>query len=401
MAGTARETLPDRGPDRGPDRADVIVIGAGMAGASVAAELAGSHAVLLLEAEDQPGYHATGRSAAVYAPSYGPPVIRALTRASGRFFARPDSPHIPHALLTPRPAIFVARPDQQPALAALAAELGDALQPIPPEEACRRAPLLRPGYAAAALLDPGSSDIDVHALHQHYLRRLAAAGGRLLCRAAVTGLAHDGGQWQVETRRGRFAAPLVVNAAGAWADAVARLAGLPGLGLQPKRRSALIVDHPAGPVPEDWPMIVDAEEAFYVKPDAGRLLISPADATPSPPCDAQPEEWDVALCVDRVTRACDITVTRIGRKWAGLRSFLADGEPAAGFDPAAPGFFWLAGQGGYGIQTAPALSRAAAAILRGAPLPADIAAEGVSAAALAPDRPSLAAAATAPARPGT
>jgi D-arginine dehydrogenase len=376
------------------DSFDVIVIGGGIAGASVAAELASDRRVAVLEAEAQPGYHSTGRSAAVFMPSYGPPVIRALTRASRAFFESPPA-DIEHPLLHHRGALFIAREDQRPALARMAAEQPE-VTPVPaPRDAV---PLLREGYAAAALHDPHASDLDVAALHQHCLRRLRAAGGTIVSGAPVRALgrapARDGGRWRVATPAGTFAAPVVVNAAGAWADALARLAGVRPLGLVPKRRTAMIVDPPADPALtaglESWPLVVDIDEDFYLKPEAGKLLISPADATPTAPCDVQPEELDVAIAVDRIERAFAVSVRRIERKWAGLRSFLPDGDPAAGYAPDADGFFWLAGQGGYGIQSAPALARAAAALVRGAPLPGDIRAEGATEEALSPARPALA-----------
>lgn len=369
--------------------ADVIVVGAGIAGASAAAELSTARRVVLLEREAQPGYHTTGRSAALYTTAYGPPVIRALTRASGPFYRAPDSPHIAHPLLRDRGAVFVAREDQSASLAALAADLGDAVSPLTAAEAEALCPLLRPGYTAAALLDREAADIDVNALHQHYLKSLRAQGGALVTRAEVLGLSRRNGLWHVETSAGAFAAPVVVNAAGAWADVVGTMAGARPLGLVPKRRTALTVPPPEGMNPDGWTMAIDADEQFYLKPDAGKLLLSPADETPSPPCDAQPEEIDIAVCIDRIERAFALSVRRIESRWAGLRSFLPDGDPAAGFDPAVDGFFWLAGQGGYGIQSAPALGRTAAALVMGKPVPPDIAAEGVSEAALSPARASL------------
>ncbi|SEO17689.1 Glycine/D-amino acid oxidase [Salinihabitans flavidus] len=367
---------------------DIVVIGAGMAGASVAAELAGAGAgrIVLLEREAQPGYHTTGRSAAIFTLAYGPPVIRALTRASHPFFLGQGPAGTPQDLLRTRGVMFAARADQREALAALHAELGEAVRPLGADQMAERVPLLRPGYAAAGLIDERAADVDVAALHQHYLRVFRADGGHVVTGAEVRGLTRDGAGWRVETEAGDFTAPVVVNAAGAWADEVAALAGVAPLGLRPLRRTAILVAAPEGMVPDPWPMVVDAEEQFYLKPDAGKLLLSPADATLSPPCDAQPEELDVAICVDRIETAFDLQVRRIESKWAGLRSFLPDGDPVAGFAQDAPGFFWLAGQGGYGIQSAPALARAAAALVRGRAVPGDIADLGVSATCLAPAR---------------
>lgn len=370
--------------------ADVAVIGGGIAGASVAAELSGVAKVVLLEREARPGYHTTGRSAALYTCTYGPAGVRALSRASGPSFhgwAGPSGA----PLLRPRGVLFLAREDQGDALAALEAEMAGALAPLDLAEARARLPLLREGYAAAALWDGAASDIDVDALHQRYLRALKAAGGAVLTDAEVGAVTRAGGVWRVETRGGTVEAPVLVNAAGAWADEIARMAGVRPVGLIPKRRTAALIDPPAGPADDGWPMVVDAEESFYVKPDAGRLLISPADATPSAPCDAQPEELDVAIAVDRVEQALDLSVRRIAHKWAGLRSFVADGEPVAGYAPDAEGFFWLVGQGGYGIQTAPALGQLAAALVAGHAMPDGFAEAGVDPAGLAPERPGLAA----------
>jgi len=369
---------------------DFAVIGAGIAGASVAAELAGAARVVLLERESRPGYHTTGRSAALYTCTYGPPNVRALSRASGTVFHDGTGPN-GAPLIRPRGVLFLARPDQEAALAALETEMAGALSPLSARAARERLPLLREGYLGAVLFDPAASDIDVDALHQLYLRRFRAEGGTLLTESDVSAMSRSGDAWEIETRQGRIRSAHVVNAAGAWADEIARLAGVDPVGLVPKRRTAALIDAPEGLSTDDWPMAVDCEETFYLKPDAGKLLISPADATPSPPCDAQPEELDVAIAVDRIETAFDVSVRRIEHKWAGLRSFVADGEPVAGYAGDAPGFFWLAGQGGYGIQTAPALARAAAALALGRALPPDIAAEGVREDALAPTRPGLAA----------
>ena len=362
---------------------DIIVIGAGMAGASVAAELPAERRILLLEREPQPGYHTTGRSAALYTIAYGPPVIRALSRASGPFFRDPQSPYLTHPLLTDRGAVFIAREDQVEEMNRFLENLRGAVVPLEPAKMRQMMPLLRADHAAAGAYDASASDIDVAALHQHYLKSFRASGGQVQTGAEVLGLSQGGTGWQVETSKGTFTAATVVNAAGAWSDEIAIQAGIAPRGLTPKRRTAMIVPAPDGVSPAPWPMMIDVEEQFYLKPHAGKLLISPADETPSSPCDAQPEELDVAICIDRIERAFDLQVRRIDSKWAGLRSFFPDGNPLAAYDPAAPGFFWLAGQGGYGIQTAPAMARAAAALIERKPLPDDIAGEGVTQAMLA------------------
>ncbi|MCO5145355.1 MAG: FAD-binding oxidoreductase [Aquamicrobium sp.] len=375
----------------GEGEADAIVIGAGIAGASVAAELAAGCRVVLLEREAQPGYHTTGRSAALYSPTYGPAPIRALTRASAGFFDAPPPGFAAAPLLRPRKVLTVASAERVDALAASFRELSARadVEMLSGEAARAMMPLLRPEHSAAAMMENDGADIDVHALHHGYLRRMKEKGGRLVAPAGVRALARERDGWRVETQGGVWRAPVVVNAAGAWADEVAALAGVAEIGLTPKRRTAMMIDGPGGRVDDGWPMVVDVDEAFYLKPDAGRLLVSPADETPSPPCDAQPEEIDVAICIDRIEHAFEIEVKRVLNKWAGLRSFVADKAPVVGFAPGAGGFFWLAGQGGYGIQSAPAVSRLAAALVLGRPVPDDIAAEGLDLASVSPARAGL------------
>lgn len=372
---------------------DIAVIGGGIAGASVAAELAGRTRVVLLEMEAQPGYHTTGRSAAIYAPSYGPAPVRALTRASARFLQNPPEGFAPGPLLSPIDAVFLARADQMEALAALEAELADVpgVTRVGAAWLEARIALLRRGYAAAALVDAGTCEIDVAALHQGYLRRFRALGGTVLTGAEVTALARDAGRWLLTTGQGPVAAARVVNAAGAWADRLGALAGAEPIGLRPLRRTALTVAAPADCALSDMPMIIDIDERFYLKHETGKLLISPANEDPEPPSDVQPDEMDVALCIDRIERAFDLSVRRIESRWAGLRSFVADKAPVAGASTRAEGFFWLAGQGGYGIQTAPALARFAAAVVLGDPLPQDLRDAGLDPASLSPARAALAA----------
>lgn len=367
---------------------DVIVIGAGIAGVGIAAHLGPHLRVVVLEQEAQPGYHTTGRSAAVFSESYGGTTVRLLSRGSRDFLMQPPAGFANDALLIPRGFLFIARQDQRESLEALAAlpdMRGSAIR-MSPSEACARMPLLRPDYVADALLDAGASDIDVHALHLGYAAMLRRNGGQLLCNARVTAVENQLSQWCVTTPAGRFEAPLVVNAAGAWADEVASLAGVALIGLQPLRRTAALVDVPPCEGMQHWPLTIDIDEEFYFKPDAGRLLISPGDETPSAPCDAVPDEIDLAIAVDRIERATTLDVRRMHSRWAGLRSFVADRTPVAGFAPDAPGFFWLAGQGGYGIQTAPALSRFAASQLLGQAMPTDLVDLGLTADSLSAAR---------------
>jgi D-arginine dehydrogenase len=366
---------------------DFIVVGGGAAGAAAAAALAAHGTVLLLEAEPQPGYHSTGRSAALFTPNYGNAAVRALIAAGRPFFENPPA-WIGRPLLAWRGGVGIAGADQAETFAA-ALRRGAAdgsIVEIAPAEAVRRVPVLRREPIAFAYLEPTIADIDVAALHQGLLARLRAQGGTVACDAAVTGLERRAGRWEVATPRGRHRASVVVNAAGAWADRLAALAGLPGVGLVPKRRTMIVVPTSAGLDTSGWPAVDQIDNDAYLKPETGRLLASPGDATPCEPCDAQPEELDVALAADWLQRATTLPVERIERRWAGLRSFVPDGTPVVGPDPEAEGFLWLAGQGGYGIMLAPVLGEAVAALAGGRPWPAAIAGHGLDAAALGPAR---------------
>ncbi|MBL6771988.1 MAG: FAD-binding oxidoreductase [Alphaproteobacteria bacterium] len=369
-------------------RTDVIVIGAGIAGASAADAVAADCKVVLLEREPQPGYHTTGRSAALFAPVYGPAPIRALTRASAAFMSSPPEGFADSPILSPRGALFVAREDQLPAMQELHDELRAEGSFEELDEAGIRSlqPLVSEGYAAAGLYDVNCEDIDVATLHQGFLRRARARGCTTVTKAEVLSLEQLGEGWRVHTTAGQFEAPRVVNAAGAWADALGQMAGAEPIGLIPKRRTAMQIAAPDGAEVGGWPIVVDVQEEFYVKPVPGQLLLSPANEDHDVPSDVQPDELDIAICVDRVERAFDFRVGRIETRWAGLRSFVADKCPVAGYSTEVPGFFWLAGQGGYGIQTSPALGELAAALVLGKPLPQAMVDEGVDLATLAPER---------------
>lgn len=368
---------------------DVLVIGAGIAGASVSYDLARTARVLLAEAEERPGVHATGRSAALFAPSYGGPEIRALTRASRAFFDTPPEGFCDHPLLRRRGCMYIAREDQRARLRQMAADIqasGGDVEMIDAEAAVAQAPLLRRSYVAEAALDLDAMDIDVDALHRGFLRGARAAGAELRTGERAQSTEWRGDHWVVRLSTSEVRARVVVNAAGAWADEVASLFGAQPVGLQALRRTALLVAPPPGCEIGDWPAVIDVDEEFYFKPDAGKLLLSPADETPTPPGDAQPEELDIAIGVDRVQAALDLEVRRVEHSWAGLRTFAPDRVPVVGFDPVAPGFFWCAGQGGYGIQTAPAMGRTAAALALGREAPADVLAEGLQPGDLSPRR---------------
>jgi D-arginine dehydrogenase len=347
-------------------RADVAIVGAGIAGASLAAELAGEGSVLILEAEERPGFHSTGRSAAFWSESYGGPLIQPLTSASRRFLADPPPDFADSPFLSPRGAVHLADADGQATLEVLEAEFGDV---VPFERLDRvglgaAVPGLRRRWVSG-LYEPSCADIDVARLHHAFLKRARARGAELATEARLGSAKRCRGGWQLETTAGAFEAAILVDAAGAWADEVAAASGVAPLGIRPFRRTIVQVrvDPPA---PADLPLVIDALGRFYFKPEAGgRLWLSPHDETPCAPCDCAPEELDVALAVDRLEGAVDWRVERVEHAWAGLRSFAPDRLPVYGFDPNEPGFFWCAGQGGFGIQTAPAAARLAADLLLG------------------------------------
>ena len=369
-------------------QSDCLIIGAGIAGASLAAALDGRLKVTLLEGEPQPGYHSTGRSAALYAPIYGNSIIRALTRASRAFFDAPPAGFASAPLLRARETLFVVGPGQEPLAEAFRADadIRAGTRVLSVDEVRRRVPVFAGDQVAGGLLDPSSADIDVDQLHQGFLRQARARGAQLCLDERLLGLERLGQGWLAHTSAGIHSAPVIVNAAGAWADSVAQLAGLAPLHLQPLRRTAALIDVPGGLDCSAWPAVITIDESHYFKPEAGLLLISPADETPSPPCDAQPEEWDVAVAVDRFETLTGQPVRKVHHRWAGLRVFSPDRTPVVGYDAAAAGFFWCAGLGGYGIQSAPALGRLAASQVLGQALPADLESIGISASDLAPSR---------------
>jgi D-arginine dehydrogenase len=368
---------------------DAIIIGGGIAGASLGFFLAPHARVVLLERESQPGYHSTGRSAALFMESYGTAQVRALTKASRTFLASPPAGFVDGPLLTPRGAMLVATPGQGERLDAqwvvMRATCPEGRR-LDADAACAMVPALRRERVLGAVFEPDACDIDVARLHQGYLRGIRRQGGRIVTSADVTRLQRQGdGTWHADAGETRHAAPLVVDAAGAWCDHIARLAGVAPIGLVPKRRSAFVFAPPASCDTRAWPMFGSVDESWYVKPDAGQLIGSPANADPVAAQDVRPEELDIALAVHRIEEATTL-LARPLRTWAGLRSFVADGDLVGGFDTVVPGFFWLAAQGGYGIQTSAAMGEACAALVRGQPLPERIAAFGLDAEALGPGR---------------
>ncbi|MGH8191055.1 MAG: NAD(P)/FAD-dependent oxidoreductase [Rhodanobacteraceae bacterium] len=367
---------------------DVVIIGAGIGGASVAAQLSRDVHVAVLERESQPGYHTTGRSAAIFSEIYGNAPIRALSRASRAFFFDPPEGFSETPLVGKRGSLFVARADQVDRLDTFAAlpEVAAATKRLSANEARTLSPMLRTDYVYGALHEPAASDMDVHALLHGYLRLMRHRGGKLITDAAVLGLDYENDGWRIHTSAGDFHAPIVVNAAGAWVDRIAGLAGTAPISIKPLRRTAALVDAPEGLEIAAWPMTIDIDEQFYFKPETGKILLSPADETSSIPCDAMPEDWDVAVAVDRVEKATTLKITHVRQKWAGLRCFVADRSPVVGYDPVLSGFFWLAALGGYGIQTAPAMGQLAAALILKHQPPEGILATGLVVKSLAPER---------------
>lgn len=375
------------------NEARYAIIGGGIAGASLGfrlAEALGSGAdIKILEREDRPGYHSTGRSAAVYTETYGPPVIRALTAGSRFFFDHPPDGFAAHELLHPLGLMLAGTEDARSRAEQIYADcraLTPNVQFLEGSAISDLVPVLKPEWTAVGVLEPDAMSMDVAALHEGYLRGFKAMGGEVIVDAEVLGLNNTAGKWEIETRNGQWSTDILINAAGAWADEIAALASLSPLGLQPKRRTAIVFQAPDDLPQSGWPMVNDVDETFYFKPDAGRILASPEEETPMPPCDVQPDEMDIAITVDRLEKATTFNVRRIDNKWAGLRSFFPDGVPALGFDAHDNGFFWLAGQGGYGITTSDAMARLSTALILGKEMPQDLRDTGVDLSELNPAR---------------
>lgn len=349
---------------------DIAIVGAGIAGASTAwalLEAAPRLKILLLEMEERPGYHTTGRSAAFWVESYGGPGIVPLSRASRGFFGTPPDGF--PTLLQHRPDLWIEGPDDPGGLERAEAEFreggvayrwldADAMAALP------TGAMLRPEWRRRGLVEPDCHDIDVAGLHQGFLRGVGGVRPTLVGNAEVTGLDRTGGRWRISTRAGDFAATTLVNAAGAWCDRVAGLAGARAIGLRPLRRTMAVLRIDPPP-PPDMMVVMDAAGQFYFKPDGGRLWLSPHDETPDVPHDVRPDEMDLAVVIDRFEQATTVAIQRLESSWAGLRTFAPDRLPVFGFDTAVDGFFWCAGQGGFGIQTAPAAGRLCAALLLG------------------------------------
>jgi D-arginine dehydrogenase len=344
---------------------DTIVIGAGIAGATCAAHLSADHKVALIEAEEAAGYHTTGRSAAIWIQNYGPPDVQVLTGLSRGFFESPPDGFADVPLMSPRAVVFLA-PEEQAAHLSRLLDEGIGLQEIAISKLREMVPALKPDYAVRAAIETDAFDMDVAALHQGFLRLLRARGGVLALRSRAGRIGREAGLWQVEVSGGAvYRAKTIINAAGSWGDEVADIAGVGRIGLTPKRRTGVVID-PKPFLPTDWPMMNDVDHTWYCRPEARtKLMLSPADETDDVPHDVQPDELDVAIAVDRMQQALDIEVRRVEHSWAGLRTFTPDRSLAFGWDARAEGFMWCVGQGGYGIQTAPAAGRLVADLVCG------------------------------------
>lgn len=369
---------------------EVVVIGGGIAGAAAAYYLSDRRTVAVVEAERHLSHHSTGRSAALFFENYGAPAVRPLTLASRFFFADPPSELVDGELTRPRGALWIARPDQAAALEKTAAEgreTGTTIVALTPAEVAARVPVVRPELLEGGLWEPDPLDLDVAAIHQAFIRGTRARSGRIITEAPVTALSRESGRWRITAGDDHLTADVVVNAAGAWGDEVARLAGVRPVGLVPRRRTAFMV---AGdPAWSGWPMVIDVDHDFYFKPDGPQLLCSPADETPSEPIDARPDPVDVALAVERINRATSLEVRSVRSEWAGLRTFAPDRAMVIGPDPDEPAFVWAVGQGGTGIQTAPAAGELVANLVNGEALSSRLAEAGVQPDFLSPARPAL------------
>jgi len=346
---------------------DVAIIGAGIAGASIASEIGADRSVLLLEAEDQPGYHSTGRSAAFWTESYGGPLVQPLTTASRAFLDDPPPDFSPAGFLRTRGAVNIARDDEQNLADRFLSDFADsglAMERWSWAQAASLVPDLKPDWTHV-VHEPDCCDIDVAALHAAYLGDARRKAVKLVCRAPVSEIRQQHGMWELVAGKETYHATQLVNAAGAWADNIARLAGIKPVGIQPLIRNMVQIetDPPSSP---DMPLVVGLDGSFYFKPEAGgSYWLSPHDEIPAEPGDVAPDELSVAIAIDRFEKVIDVEVRRVTRKWAGLRSFAPDRLPVIGFDSTNDDFFWFAGQGGFGIQTAPAAAKLARSLLLG------------------------------------
>lgn len=365
---------------------DFLVIGAGISGASAAAELSKAGSVVVLEAESVPGYHSTGRSAALFTPNYGPDLVRKISRLSYDFLKNPPEVFTNNKLLEPRGMMSVALGQPLSCLTSLVDAGNGEIELIDKNQTLQLAPFLNPDKLQGAAYEEAVEDIDVAALHQGFLKALSISGGELIVNMAVKGITRHNGVWEISAGDEVFRSRIVVNAAGAWADSIGSMAGLRPIHLSPKRRSAILVDVPGTIDLAKVPAMDFVGGENYIKPEKTRLMVSPGDAVPVEAQDIQADDYDIAVLVDWLESTTSIRVSRIDHQWAGLRSFVPDGHPVVGFASEAEGFFWLAGQGGYGIMMAPSLGRACAELILRGRLPKEFTDAGIKREFLSPDR---------------
>jgi D-arginine dehydrogenase len=370
------------------EQADFLIIGGGIAGLSAGARLAAHGRTIVLEAEEAVGYHSSGRSVTFSHFGIGNRTVRGLTSYSRDFFLHPPDRFDP--LSRALPALFVSREESLAQLEALHSEMAlftDTVERVGEDGMSALCPILRTGEGqlVAGIVDRGGLKLDPHALLQGFARAVRTTRGEIVTGVRVGAIRRSGEAWEVEADSGRFAAPVLINAAGAWADGIAALAAVRPLGLTPLRRTIIVLD-PQGHDVKAWPFVKSVRDEFYMMPESGMLLASPVDEVADDPCDAQPDEYDVALAASRVEEYTTLAVTRIAHRWAGLRTFTSDRVPTAGFAEDAPGFFWLAGQGGYGLQTAPAMAEITEALVLGRDWPAGLADLGVEPRHVTPER---------------
>jgi D-arginine dehydrogenase len=364
---------------------DFLIVGAGIAGVSVAAHLAERHRVIVVDMEERAGYHSTGRSAARYESNYGPPPFIALTKASKDFFDAPPHGFADQAIYVPSQTLMLEADGQAEATTALL-DKASGIEEVSPQQARQMMPLLRDGYVKRAFIDTMAGDLDVDILHQGFIKLMKARGAKLRLNAPLKSVTRTNGGWTARCGNDDITAGLIINAAGAWGDAVAQMCGAKPMGLQPKRRSIAVVPVPDGVDVNHLPFAGDIGETWYAKPQSGKLLVSSADATPVDPHDAWADDMAIAEGIDRLMQATTLEIERVESTWGGLRTFAPDGCPVAGFDPHTEGFFWLVGQGGYGIQSSPALARSAAALVYGKAIPQDILDYGLKPFDISPER---------------
>lgn len=365
---------------------DFLIIGAGISGASAGYELSVSGSTIIVEAESHPGYHSTGRSAALYTPNYGPDLVRLINKQSHAFLYSPPVGFTDHSLLSHRGMMTVALQDQRTEFEKKIRDRGDDVDVITAQEVMSRAPFLRAEQVVGATYEEGVFDMDVHGLHQGYLKGFSRRGGELIVDSPVVSMQWLGNHWVVNTGSRVVQARIVVNAAGAWADEIGRMAGAKSIGLIPRRRTAALIDMPVNINLDKVPALDFMGCENYMKPEKNHLMISPGDESPVAAHDIQPDDLDVAILVDWVESVTQINVSKINHQWAGLRSFVGDGNPVVGFDSGNEHFFWLAGQGGYGIMMAPTLAVVTAQLVTNRCLSSNTLDAGIKESLLSPSR---------------